>query len=240
MTKPLPYTLVSDFDGTMTANDFYDLVNERFPEISKQGFWNLYLKGEITHFEALRRIFASIRSDTDTIFDLVSDMKLDPTLKESVNRLHKSGWEVAVASAGCEWYIRILLSKADIQLPTHANPGTFSPEGGLEMAMPKDSPFYSEQMGIDKEKIVREALRSKKLVAFAGDGRTDLVPAMLAPPARRFARGWLARKLNEMGEGFVSFSSWSEIAGALEGKKGLCPAAPDFKSVFERKKNENF
>ena len=45
--------------------------------------------------------------------------------------------------------------------------------------------------------------------------RPDLDPALLVPPQRRFARGWLAEALSERGEGFRRFEQWSQIVDHL-------------------------
>jgi 2-hydroxy-3-keto-5-methylthiopentenyl-1-phosphate phosphatase len=81
--------------------------------------------------------------------------------------------------------------------------------------LPVDSPFFSAPTGIDKPGVVRDALRRTEHVAFAGDGRPDLEPALLVRPEYRFARGWLAEALTERGEAFHPFSRWSEVADKL-------------------------
>ncbi|MFO1477337.1 MAG: HAD-IB family phosphatase [Verrucomicrobiota bacterium] len=206
--------LVSDFDGTMTAFDFYDLVSREFPEIAGD-YWVRYEAGELTHFEALRRIFAGIRAPEAKILEIVNAMGLDPRMKEAVALLEKNGWSVTVASAGCAWYIERLLSGAAVALDVQANPGSYSAARGLEMRLPEKSPFFSDQLGVNKVAVVREALRRSSTVAFAGDGRPDLAPALLVPPEMRFARKWLAKKLSEIGEDFRPFESWFEIAQSL-------------------------
>jgi 2-hydroxy-3-keto-5-methylthiopentenyl-1-phosphate phosphatase len=68
---------------------------------------------------------------------------------------------------------------------------------------------------VNKVAIVQDALQRSDRVAFAGDGRPDLRPALLVPPSLRFARGWLAETLSERGEKFHPFERWSEIADQL-------------------------
>jgi 2-hydroxy-3-keto-5-methylthiopentenyl-1-phosphate phosphatase len=68
--------------------------------------------------------------------------------------------------------------------------------------------------------IVRDALKRSERVAFAGDGRPDLEPALLVKPELRFARGWLADAFGERGEKFHPFERWSQIADRLQ--KGAC------------------
>ncbi len=207
--------LVSDFDSTLTQRDFFDLVRQRWPVPPEEDPWEKYVAGELTHFEALAEIFRGIRSDEASLRAMVDSMELDPQLADSLAALQAKGWEVVIASAGCDWYIRYLLNKAGVSIPVHANPGTFDPVRGLEMRLPKDSPFFSLSTGIDKPGIVRDARRRSEHVAFAGDGRPDLEPALLVSPEYRFARGWLAEALRERGEIFQPFSHWSEIATQL-------------------------
>ena len=215
MRTPVQHILVSDFDGTMTKYDFFDLARHDLPSAADHDFWQDFVDGKITHLEALAGIFASIRADLATIEDLVDRMELDPSLQDSIHRLRDAGWEIIVASAGCDWYIRRLLAKAGVQLEVHANPGIFTPETGLVLSLPVHSPYFKRETGIDKSAIVQNALASDPGAVFAGDGRPDLAPSSLVAPANRFATGWLAHHLMKNGEEFRPFETWSQIADAL-------------------------
>jgi 2-hydroxy-3-keto-5-methylthiopentenyl-1-phosphate phosphatase len=215
MRKPPQRILVSDFDGTMTKHDFFDLARRDLPSAADHDFWQDFVDGKITHFEALAGIFASIRTDWPTVEDLVDRMELDPALPDAVARLRAADWDIIVASAGCDWYIRRLLAKAGVQLEIHANPGVFAPETGLVLSLPVDSPYFKRETGIDKSAIVRAALARDPRAVFAGDGRPDLAPARLVAADSRFARGWLARHLQNSHEGFRPFETWSQIADQL-------------------------
>ena len=215
MQKPPSRLLVSDFDGTMTKYDFFDLARRDLPSAADHDFWQDYVAGKITHFEALAGIFASIRTDGPTIEALVDRMELDPDLPDAIARLRAAGWEIIVASAGCDWYIRRLLAKAGVQLEVHANPGVFDPATGLLLSLPVASPYFKRETGIDKPAIVRAALARDPNAVFAGDGRPDLAPSNLVAPAHRFATGWLAQHLKKNGEEFRPFETWSQIAATL-------------------------
>ncbi len=211
--------LISDFDGTITRFDFYDLACQAFPEIAGD-FWHQYERGEITHFEGLRRIFAGIRAPEAKLLEIINAMEIDPALPQALALLRGEGWDVAVASAGCDWYIKRLLSAKGVTLKVYANPGEYSSDKGLIMRLPEPSPFFSPELGVNKVAVVREALKSTPYVAFAGDGRPDLAPALLVHPQRRFDKSWLAKKLHEIGEAFRPFDCWSEIPPMLL-KEGL-------------------
>jgi 2,3-diketo-5-methylthio-1-phosphopentane phosphatase len=213
---PMPdAVLVSDFDGTMTAADFYKLVAERLLPPGALAPWEAYRAGRITHFAALQTIFGSIRAPQEQLLDAVRGMRPDQNLAVSVAKLRAAGWEVVVASAGCDWYIRRLLAGIGLTVELHANPGVYRPDGALLMEAPTDSPFYCPEFGIDKAAVVRFHLGRGLPVAFAGDGFADLSASLLVHAELRFARADLAKALREQGKPFRPFAVWSDIARTL-------------------------
>ena len=126
-SPPAP-VLVTDFDGTITQNDFYRLVIEHRTAPGTPDFWSEYLAGRITHFEALRQTFAAAIPGQTELESLADRMEIDPDLAPSVHRLRQVGWRIVVASAGCAWYIRRLLRSAGVDLEVHCNLGRV--EGG--------------------------------------------------------------------------------------------------------------
>jgi 2-hydroxy-3-keto-5-methylthiopentenyl-1-phosphate phosphatase len=142
-------------------------------------------------------------------------MELDPALPDALEALTAAGWQVVIASAGCDWYIRHLLANVSSPFTLHANPGRYDPAQGLTMILPTGSAFYSPQTGIDKVAVVRDALAHSTRVAFAGDGPPDLPAAKLVEPELRFARGWLAQALTHAGENFQALTDWTQLAQQL-------------------------
>lgn len=207
--------LVSDFDGTMTEHDFYKLALQQLLPRDLPDYWGAYRAGRITHFEALRSMFASIRASAREVLDVVRQMKLDPELPASIKHLQQAGWRVVVASAGCDWYIRRLLSDAGAEIEVHANPGVLDPTRGLIMTAPNSSPFYCLELGVDKAGVVRYWQQRAEHVAFAGDGFADLPAARLVAPELRFARSDLANSLSAEQAAYRPYRSWSDIAQQL-------------------------
>src|SRR5579871_2290082 len=83
--------LVSDFDGTMTRHDFYKLAIDSLLPADVPDYWAQYRAGAITHFEALRSYFASIRKTEDEVLAVVREMELDPQLSAAIDSLRESG-----------------------------------------------------------------------------------------------------------------------------------------------------
>lgn len=206
---------VTDFDGTISRNDFYELVAAKLLPAGTPDYWDQYRAGRITHFEALRNYFAAIRADEAAVWQVALEMDIDPQLAAGISRLRAAGWRVVVASAGCRWYIERHLREAGVDVELHGNPGYFQVGRGLMMDLPHGSPFLSPTHGIDKAAIVRHYQNAGCQVAFAGDGYPDEQAARRVPAELRFARGALAEALKRGGESFHPFSIWWEIVPIL-------------------------
>lgn len=208
--------LVSDFDGTMTKHDFFRVALSQLPPVAAVP-WERYEMGKTSHFDALAEIFSGLQVDEQGFDAILTEMQLENGLTDALDRLRHAGWQLVIASAGCAFYIERILLQSSIRAVIHANPGDFIPQKGLFMKLPRQSPFFTVETGINKEAIVKSYLDQGLDTAFAGDGRPDLAPALLVPPKRRFARGWLADELERRSEPFVRFERWRDIAGCLCG-----------------------
>lgn len=206
--------LVSDFDGTMTGRDFFLTALSRLPT-GIRDHWRRYERGEITHFAAMAAIFAALRVSAQEYAAMLDETEFEAGVAPGVEELRQAGWRVKVASVGCGCYIERILKEHGLYLTVFANPGYFSPDKGVLMALPTASAYFSPETGIDKGALVRDLLSRGADVAYAGDGRTDLEPLLLLPPGRRFARRWLAEELTRVGEPFTRFERWEEIPANL-------------------------
>jgi NDP-sugar pyrophosphorylase family protein len=99
-----------------------------------------------------------LRPYTDTRPKAMVEVAGRPIIDYQLEWLASHGVEQVVVSAGCGWYIERLLAERQVEVPVIASPGRLVPGGGLEMTLPKGSPFFSPQTGIDKKAVVRPAL----------------------------------------------------------------------------------
>lgn len=207
--------LVTDFDGTMTRVDFYEVAVEHCLRGEFPDYWGKYARKEMTHFEAMAGIFSHIGCSEEEVRRLLPNMEIDERLGEGVRLLGELGWDVVVVSNGCRWYIDILLAEAGVELEVHSSAGRFVEGKGLVMVAPEESAFFAPGYGIDKRRVV-EAMKGRyKRVAFAGNGPPDEGASLLVEAEVRFARAWLAERLEARGERFRRFERWSEVAFAL-------------------------
>lgn len=213
--------LITDFDGTMTRTDFYELVCAHCLPADVPDYWSLYSAGILTHFQAMSGIFRHICWTEAEVSAMLDRMQADSGIPAALLQLRDGGWDVAVVSNGSSWYIEKIFARLGVDLLVHSNPGRFVDGQGLIMELPEGSPYFSRSHGIDKRTVVRDALSKYSQVAFAGNGPPDLEAALMVPADRRFATGWLAGALDSRGESFRPFRKWSEIASALCGEKGI-------------------
>jgi len=208
--------LVTDFDGTMTAVDFFDVVLNHVPTDTMPDYWGQCVAGELTHVAALNGIFQHAPRNLATLSAWLPETRLDSRTPAAIAALKSHGWSVLVVSAGSLWYIEQILSTVIDEIEIIANPGGYADDSGLWMGWPAaDMPWYHAHFGIDKAQILRWLMAAGKTVAFAGDGRPDLAAARVSGVQSLFAKSWLAEQLASEHIPFTSFEHWPGIAGAV-------------------------
>lgn len=220
MAISAPSCLVSDFDGTFTRREFYDLAMQAGLIEGSPDYWTAYAAGRISHFDAISGIFSHLRCSEAAMRELVAGMEPDPKAPQALRALGSAGWDAVIVSNGCQWYIDIVLeslglAKAGLTLPVHACPGRFVEGQGLLMEAPSDSPYFRADFGVDKRRLIQDLQSRYARVAFAGNGSPDYQASLAVAPELRFARGWLARRFDQESVPYRPFEAWSEVADAL-------------------------
>ena len=72
--------LVTDFDGTLTDRDFFQIALEHLLPSNLPDYWGDYLSGRRTHFEVLQLIYAAITSSEQEVLDVLPWARLEPQL----------------------------------------------------------------------------------------------------------------------------------------------------------------
>ena len=142
------WALVSDFDGTVSADDFFTLAAGRYFTDEMLEPWREYLSGRKKHFDALNEMFGRLRGLPD-LPAFVKNIPLDSWFPETVALCHAKKIPVYICSAGCDWYINLLIGgligKYGVCLVT--NHCDYSVETGLVMKrLPEDHPCYDDNI----------------------------------------------------------------------------------------------
>lgn len=204
--------LVTDFDGTISDEDFFWFVADKYFDDKALAPWQQYLAGKISHFDALNEMFAQIHLPEKDFLEFIDGIKYDAKFLPTVELCHQLDIPVCICSAGCDYYINHLIgniiSKYKIKLVT--NLGVYNPETGLKMISPPEkSPLYNKEVGISKAGVVGLYHAKGYKVIFAGDGPPDFSPAQLADVV--FAKKILLKRCQEANMKTQPFNDFCDV-----------------------------
>lgn len=208
---------VTDFDGTITGDDFFSYITRRWFDNEALKPWREYLAGQRTHFDALNAMFRQLRVPEEELRGFIRRIPVDPCFEKTVSFCRSKNIPVYITSAGCDYYINILIGNLieEYALKLITNHGEYSPQTGLSMTPPPaSSPYYDKSVGISKAAIVRGLKREGYEVVYAGDGPPDLPPAKAADIV--FAKKMLLGLCWEKKINVFAFENFSEIRAYLE------------------------
>lgn len=204
-----PYILFSDFDGTMSTEDFYLRYAKRHLSTLDAKLLAQYRAGTLSSYDYLDQMLNNINASPKEIAEHVNDLKMEAYIEETVALVQKHGGDFTVISAGSSLYIKPVLDKMGLhEIPLYANGGTFI-DGGIKMSTAEDERFYHSFYGIDKAKVVESQSKHYQTTIYAGDGSSDFEAAKLCHI--RFGKRSLARRLKEAGLPFYPFDTYHDI-----------------------------
>lgn len=204
------FLFISDFDGTMTSQDFFLQIMYRYQH--SKVFSNNWKSG----FDLLSDVFSSINLSEDELQNEIEHIPLDPYFVDVVNLVRNCGGDFLILSAGCKYYIERKLKSVGIDdVDIIANDGIYKNDG-IELIRDRDSRFYSEKFGIDKEKVVEYFRDKYEVIAYAGDSFVDFEACKLCD--LKFSKGRLDNILNLFSIDHYNFKNFSEIVKILNDK----------------------
>ena len=212
------YAFISDFDGTITDDDFFTLISEKYFDEKMLSPWKAYLSGKETHFNALNAMFQQIHIDESELNNFICQIRYDNFFRPTAELCQEKKIPMYICSAGCDYYIKELIGqdikKYNIELIT--NHGVYDKKHGLRMIAPnEDSPYYDESIGISKKTIVEKLKSEGYTIIFAGDGPPDFEPAKQANTV--FAKKILLKRCQEHNIKTKSFNDFSDIYNFIKG-----------------------
>jgi 2,3-diketo-5-methylthio-1-phosphopentane phosphatase len=203
---------VSDFDGTISKDDFFNMVINRFLKPEDLRPWQDYLDKKITHIEALGKIFSKVRINQKEMDTFIESIEIDDNF-ERVCRLCKSLCiPIYICSAGMDYYITKRIGKylKEYDIALIANSGEYGAENGFKMsAPPEDDVFYNSNTGISKEAVVGHLKAQGCFTIYAGDGIPDIKAAKISDAV--FAKSVLLDLCKKAGIKTHKFDSFEDI-----------------------------
>lgn len=215
MTKTV---LVSDFDGTISKEDFFNMVIEKLLKKEDIKPWDDYVAGKITHFEALSRIFAKVRIPQDELDIFIQSIQIDEKFPETLELCGRLGIPVYICSAGMDYYIRKRIPQyiEKYNIAVISNKAEYSPQTGFKLTpLPEGNPYYSKEVGVNKEALVANIKQQGNFTIFAGDGRPDIFAAKAADAV--FAKDILLELCKKQNVKTFKFDGFGDIIKYIGG-----------------------
>ena len=211
------FIFVSDFDGTMSAKDFYHIIMDAYLGAWGKELYASWKRQEMHDVEFLSTVFKAINRSEAEIDEDILRIEMDADIPEFVNKIKSAGGEFLVLSAGTNYYIKRALTYHQIDnIQIVSNDGKYENKGITLIPPAAAHPFYSERYGIDKAAVVKDLRTKYKKIYYAGDSGPDVNAALEADIA--FATKELVSLLSARGANYVPFSGFAQIATILEEK----------------------
>ncbi|MEI7475224.1 MAG: MtnX-like HAD-IB family phosphatase [bacterium] len=212
--------VISDFDGTISKEDFFYYVidNHLSPEDIEP--WNDYKAGKINHVEGLRRIFSKISMSEKDLKDFILKLPIEENFLETLKFCNDNNIDFYVLSAGADYYIKIIFNELKVSnnLTLISNPSIYAKKGGISI-LPSDTDniYYSHDYGVSKKLAVEDIKQKYDKIIFAGDGIPDFEASKLADVV--FARGALLQLCNSNNVKSQTFNTYGDILEFLKNDK---------------------
>lgn len=207
--------IFTDFDGTITPDDFGALLFRRlcgdtvFERITAE-----WTAGCYSGVEMYTRLAASAAHVNERVVeDLLPDHDIDLTFPAFVQWCGAHGYPVTILSDGFDAYIEPMLARHDLRLPVRCNTLRFEQKRVI-MEFP-----YADERCVRtancKAHHVALLSRDEDLVVYVGDGRSDFEAAAMADLV--FARGLLETHCQKENITFRRFSTFNDVRIILSG-----------------------
>ena len=204
------FLFISDFDGTMTAQDFFLQIMYRYEH--DKIFSNEVKSG----FDLLQYVFCNAKLTESQLGLEIQRIPLDPNFASVVELVNEYGGDFLILSAGCKYYIERKLCFDGINnIRIIANEGFYA-DGGLRMIKDENSRFYSKKFGIDKASVVKYFRNKYDIIAYAGDSYVDFDACRLCDI--KFAKNKLANIFKSIDIYCNEFKNFGDIKFILSEK----------------------
>jgi len=168
----MEYTVLCDFDGTITEIDTAEFILNKFAKGDWRAFEKQFENGKITLEECLRKQFSTVEGSKKEILDALEDtVSFRPDFGKLARYCRKSLIPVVIVSAGLDFVIEHYLAlKGWTDLVSTYTPETKFSHHSIELAFPK---LHDKKASNFKQDLVRQYKNIGRKVFYIGDGSGD-------------------------------------------------------------------
>lgn len=213
-----------DFDGTVCLGDNRAILFRAFGGDDVHEVVSLWLKGEISGDECIRRECAAVQKfDRERFDSIIDEQELDPSFLPFVEFCRTHTIEIEILSDGFDYYIDRILKRYNINdIPVYAN-GLQVDDSGLVPSFPHLNQYCSRAANCKGTHVLNHAA-DDQLRIIVGDGYSDRCAADYADIV--FAKRQLIQYCRDTNISYFEFSNFHDVRERVEGllkKKRLTP-----------------
>jgi 2-hydroxy-3-keto-5-methylthiopentenyl-1-phosphate phosphatase len=209
--------VLSDFDGTVTLNDTFQNVVEKFGQGDWRDVDDQYVRGEITLEECLRSQGAMVRvSKSQILHELDRVTKFRPGFENLAEYCKTNHYPLVLVSAGLDFVIKhfLTLQNWNDKVELFAATAKCTPKG-IKFDFPKLKDKRSMNF---KDDTVRYYKTKTDTVAYVGDGRWDLHALRNADLRFAIKNSKLAELCKEQEIQAATVADFTEVVTSLQKK----------------------
>jgi HAD superfamily phosphoserine phosphatase-like hydrolase len=207
--------VLSDFDGTVTLNDTFQNVLEKFGQDDWGAVDDQYVRGEITLEECLRIQGGMVRASKPQVLDELDQVtEFRPGFDNLAEYCKTNHYPLVLVSAGLDFVIKHFLTRENLvdKVELFAAVATCTPRGiKFDFLKLKDNRSISF-----KDDVVRYYKTRADTVAYIGDGRWDLPALRNADLRFAIKNSKLAELCKEQDIQATTVADFTEVATSLQ------------------------
>lgn len=203
-----------DFDGTVCTGDVRTILFSTFGGDAVREAVALWLKGEISGVECIRRECAAIRKpDIERFNNIIDQQVLDPAFPPFVDYCETRNIGIEILSDGFDYYIDRILKRYGLQhLPVFANSLRIEVDA-LVPGFPYLNPYCGRAANCKGTHVLNNA-GDDQLRIVAGDGYSDRCAADYADVV--FAKRQLIQYCRESNLSYFEFSNFNDVRNRID------------------------
>lgn len=211
------WTVVCDFDGTISSVDATDKLLEIYAERDWLEIEEEWRSGFIGSRECLSRQVALLRCSPDEIAQFADTITIDPEFRSFADFCADRDIRLIVASDGLDQLIMRILARHSLgHLPVFANALVCASQRTHTIVSPYADADCCSQSGTCKCAVISEFLSedTASRILFVGDGQSDFCAAARMADVVA-AKSKLLNHLRRTGKPHVPFSTFADVQQLL-------------------------
>lgn len=184
------WSVLCDFDGTISTSDVTDTLLEAFGKPGWQEIEAEWLAGRIGSRVCMQQQIACLDASKEELDEAIDSIAVDEAFASFAEAIAIRGWELSIVSDGLDYAIGRILRRHHLSaLPFYANRLSQTGERSWGLDSPHADAMCHSASGMCKCAFAHRARIAGNKVLMVGDGRSDFCVAGSADLV--FAKGRL-------------------------------------------------